>query len=362
MVKFVFYLLSLPARVLCDILGERLYMQSLVRLDSAICHRHSRDIWKLFLSSNQFKLKATEVVNSNNMRFLSENLVKVLKLVFAGPMEANDNSTREYLIHYGSFIQTVVFFGVGCNDYIALVAEHCIELRAVHVLHTSPEHLPRKFGKIMWNNRNLKVLEFRDSMCVTTQFYPYAATVPYTNDYKYMHTFMMQGKFYNIINVLQMLTQAKNLRNLSIEGCDTLIDFDVCSLLAKLPLLRAINIQHSDYLTDHCLQYLAVQAGDRLEIACVDIKNTTPSQTESFLKQLCDKCVNLKYMSVNCGDRSFCAGREASIIVFTCPQLKTLVCGQLGKSSCEFIKALRPDLHLLTSDERDIGAIFDAKL
>lgn len=85
MARQSFDLLSLPARVLCDVLGERLSVKDIVRLDSAFCQNQTRDIWLTLLSSKSFVLH-TKILfsNPNRLAWLLKKCLKTSRLVFGG--------------------------------------------------------------------------------------------------------------------------------------------------------------------------------------------------------------------------------------------------------------------------------------
>lgn len=119
-----FYLVSLPARVLCDVLGENVSLKCLVRLDSAHCRRELREDWLTFLSSRQFTFHGQVVLSAQPTSvWLLKRLLKVSNVMFR--TLSNFNIESEYIRFCGSSVRTVHFTLFNWRQGMAIVALCC---------------------------------------------------------------------------------------------------------------------------------------------------------------------------------------------------------------------------------------------
>lgn len=297
-------------------------------------------------------------MHMHKVNFLLRVDMKVTKLDFdSDHKKGNSKCELDYLRRHGKTVREVQFLGKGCTNDMSIVARYCHSLKVIRV---AVADLTREFREVLWLNRNL------EELCVDSATFdctdPFSPPTPLVIGLTALRTFVMQNSSIRKLDVFEMLKHPIHLRNLAIDKCDVLSDENVLHLVTLLPSLRAISIQSNLMLTDLCLQHLAQHAGDRLEIARIDIKNTLSNSTEICLKYFCQKCVKLKYLNVNSSGWWLGIGREASIIILGCPLLKTLVCSMIGQSIRELTALLRPDLTIMAIDSRNLSVIFSMKL
>ena len=144
------------------------------------------------------------------------------------------------------------------------------------------------------------------------------------------------------------------LQTISIYGNDGITDGHIKAMVNNLTSLRVLNILNCNALTDLSLQHIAEHVGGRLETLYVDIKHPESTETEAILEIFSQKCTNLKYLNIDCGDDVLCMGKGTSALVCGCPALRTLVVNKastIGPTSRALVAKFRPDLTILVYED-----------
>jgi len=382
MVRSVFDFLSLPARVLCDVLGQQLPLKSLVRLDSVFCYRQRRERWLALISSKHFIFQnEIQIVETSVASWLTRKNVKVSTVVFQKGRDGQN--AAEYLQLFGGSVRDVHFVDRPWHQQMTMVALYCKHITVLRLAHITVTHTLRDilwsnpniheiwFGHVtssssgIFNNLILKRLRLLYLHNVTsTEGFPWHATAHSSSlQTLVVHDSCIKSRVKMAINQncpsLRSISYnggnimvSRLLRNLSLENSHV-PDCAVLLFVQGLASLRTFCIRSCPSVTDLSLPHIAQNAGNRLEILHADIKNPESLATVEILNNFAQKCTVLKYLNVNCYENVLCSNRGTSLIVSGCPQLKTLVVNKyttVRGASRDFVAIVRPSLRILMHD------------
>lgn len=280
----VFELLSLPARVLCDVLGENVSLKCLVLLDSAFCQRSKRQNWLKFLSSNQLTSHGKVVLTAHSAsEWLLKRLLKISSVEFS--TESNFQNESEYLRLCGSSIRKVRFAASDWHFGMTIVALYC---KNIVVLRLSGMCVSIALRHLLWSNPNIRELWFDHLTCSDTGVFASMSldalhllhvmesasldafswdestacknlrTLVLRNSTSttYMRNFMINYTVTSVsVNSCNYMSPTA-LVNVCLEGSPA-TDVDVLLFAERLPSLRTFSIRNCTRLTDVSLQHIA---------------------------------------------------------------------------------------------------------
>lgn len=398
-----FDLLSLPDTILNDVLCYRLgNIKELVRLDTAMCHHRMQDEWLRLVCTEHFIFQQpVNISNRAQVRWLWRMDIKARSIAFIE--ECDERLVSDYLRISGPSVRKVYLKDGSKSVEMLLVALYCKNITSIYALSV---HLRPSFGDMLLSNPNIHEIFFEDVTSSETRLiegvslpklrilHAVSTTcVPMlveglSSKGTGIQTLVMDGStfifeldnFVRICSQLRSFCNNRGLRrsfteqfslctpllcNLSFSGCAKLPDVSVQFIAKNMVSLRSLNIRECSSLTDASLQTIADYAGERLEVLYTDVKDPESAATEAILSSFSVKCVQLKYLNVNCGAKVLCAGSGVSALVSGCPKLHTLVVNTIstiGASSRNFVAMLRASLKLLVHDESteyDIMATYE---
>lgn len=383
-------LFSLSTNVLCMFLCDALTIRELVMLDSAICQHTSRKTWLTLLSSAQFTFRSTlSMPDTVGLKWVIGKRLKVSNIKFS--LACNMSLVSEFLRYGGHSVREVQFCGGDQSREMLLVGMYC---KGITTLRIHELELSSCLSDVLWNNTNiqvlelvevtntksnmledlalrqLKVLKIEKTKCGIGFLRSIAACCPD------LHTLAMaKNTIQENFEVLRICPKMKSfshdccglridlverftrhvpsLLNLSFGGFAALDDARVLMIVKNIATLRTLNIRNCAGLTDLSLEHIAIHAGNRITVLHADVTAPASVKTEAILDLFSSKCTKLRYLNINCGDTSLCAGKSTGLLVRGCPRLRTLVVNMhstVSGSSRLLIQTFRPDLNILVHD------------
>lgn len=393
MTKQDFDLLSLPLSVLCDVFSARLVEKDLVRLDSANCNSHRRDLWIQILKSNSFVLKnLINITNEKILQWLQKRRIKASSILFR--FDQQSLSLSEYLRFSGSSVRTAHFTRGDMDRSMHLVGQFC---KGLVILKASRRiKLTIGFKDLLQCNPNIQEIWLKNVVCSVAGIFDdlslhklrlfcivdsncaegslWSKTAFSNTLYTVMwgdtkvNTSDLQALFSNCPNLRGLSVHKSHLPskcfeclggfgsqlyNLSVWGNHNITDTDVLSLSTHFTDLRTLDIQDCNSLTNQSVLYIAEHCGSTLKRLHIDIREPDDPETERILELFSQKCTVLQYLNVHTIDAILCDGKGTCLLVYGCPQLRTLVVHEqntICASSREFIRRMRPQLAILMHD------------
>jgi len=373
-------LLSLPARVLCGVLGENVSLKSLVRLDSVFCQRQRREEWLLFLSSRQFTFHGlVDLSQQFTALWLLNRLLKVSNVEFR--TQSNFNNESEYLRFCGTSIRKVHFTHCNWRLGMIIVALCC---KNVVILRLSRMCVSISLRHLLWNNPNIRELWFDgltssdtgifNGLSFDTLLLLHVTNTASVDGFPWHNTATSSSLRTVVLRNTDNESFMRNVmhkcpvRSLSVNGglirCNQLLvniclegslvfDMEMCVITTGATSLRTLSIRNCINVTDMSLLHIAHNAGGRLQVLHCDFNEPDGVETDGIMTIFSNKCTVLTYLNINCGDKALCSGKGLSLIVTGCPALKTLVVNKhsaIGMSARDLVALVRPNLRLLVHD------------
>lgn len=309
--------LSVPAVVFSEVTKYLGPIKSLVRLDSAMCNHHNREIWLHSLQSKQFTFHwCVDISKAAVLLWLVQRKISASEVQFSFNINTHEIASQ-YLSEHGSAVRSVRFLGGSKDHEMVLVALCCTNLTKIYIHDTALTH---SFRDILVRNPKMQEIFCDNVICAeidllsdvslhklrvmrcrhvdTLNGFPWTCT-SYSDT---LHTMVWDSCPFDGAAMISLFRNCPVLRSFSVDSIrigkkvpstfsaslmnlclcknGTLFDDHILYLAKKLTSLRTLNIQHCRALTDQSLQHLAEHAGERLQVLYTDIKNPGNSETK----------------------------------------------------------------------------------
>jgi len=323
-------LLSLPARVLCDIFGENVSLKCLVWLDSACCQRSVRQEWLTFLSSKHFTFHGlVDLSQQSTALWLLKRLLKVSNVEFR--TQSNFNNESEYLRFCGASIRKVHFTQCNWRLGMLIVAMCC---KNIVILRLSMMFVSISLRHILWNNPNIRELWFDGLTSSDTGIFnglsfdrllllhvmntssvdgfPWHNTATSkslrtvvlrnTENNSFMRNVMKKCPVRSVCVNGLLIRCHQHLVNICLEG-SSVIDAGVAVITTDVTSLRTLSIRNCINVTDMSLLHIAHNAGGRLQVLHCAFNEPDGVETDGIMTIFSNKCTVLTYLNMNCRDK-----------------------------------------------------------
>ena len=271
--------LGIPLEVSCKILGEWLDLKWLARMDSAFCNHRSRaGVLGILCSKNFCFLHLVDLQEQRMLIWLSSRQLK-LRSLHIGAYDGFQLTA--YLREHGSSVRRVVCFTVNAIEQVAL---YCRNLKS---LECRGKLTPTTLSAILWFNRELEELQFRDIDALTDSHFE-KITLPN------VHLLFLGNTNCNDVLIGKILCCIGRLTQVNFAGSKRITDTGIMAVAHHSPQLRAFGADFLQ-LTDNTLANVTSACSLIQYISCSGNSVVTDSGVRAMvsqLKQLRSLCIS----------------------------------------------------------------------
>ena len=368
---------GLPTELCCAVLRDWLLLDSVVRLDSAVCRTVTRALLlnTIFVSPQCVLSQGSSYhfYQRENFEWLHLRKLRVVGLHFTWDV---DDKVWEYLLSYGESIKKISFSRCNMGTYLPLISAHCnsiLCLSFVEVMHNF------SVQDIALFSRNLKALDMTETLITDdnlkqilkqcpalTHISVAACSSLYEDVGRMLGRHLKHLRFLDISNTAlwdnALVTIANNhyttLEELHMEYCDGVNGSDINVLLQKCTKLWSLHTTYHDtYFKDFDFSLLC----NLTELSIIDL-----NETESYLHSVVQHSKRLKRFRLNFQDSPPRARNSkwfsiTQLNVQRMPELKVFApFGMLEKDVKRF-SLLRPEVEIVSAHDLFSPSLFEMK-
>lgn len=350
----------LPTELCCAILRDWLYLESVVRLDSAVCNAEKRSsMWNAIFESSQCVLSLGQTYDfyeKDLFNWLCFKPVRASGLYFTRDV---DNTVIEYFRSFGASIRKLDLWNCRATDYLSLISAHCSRIVCLSFAETNYLFLPSDVELL---SCTLKALDLGGTKITDSVLEQIAKRCPILTHICVSDCVSLSDNCGNIIgsnlkhlqfldignndiltdNVLVKIAE-HNYDTLEVIHMEEMFGFGLMALLKKCTKLRSAFITyHEGYFENFEFALLC----DLTELSITNL-----NESLSYLITIVTHCKRLKRFMLNVNTYRYSRSdqfRLRELTIQRLPDLKVLAPFGVPKKEIEEFSLMRPEVEIIS--------------